>query len=270
MNRETLQNSAGLRVAIIAGLTLVLCIPALFIQFLIYERENRQVEAVREVTAKWGESQYLTGPVLSVPVLYEKKQTDGTINKIKRLLYVLPGDFSVAGHLYPEMRYRGIYQILLYNSDLQFSGNFILPSKEELDLEGGTLQLHEALLEFGISDPAGISDRIEIKWNDAVFEAKPGIRNCNTIKAGFHTNSPIDEKSDISTFQFSTRIKGSERLSVTPVGEETTASLSGKWSHPSFTGDFLPHIRKIDENQFSAEWKILNLNRNFPHYSMVS
>ncbi|MBN2366805.1 MAG: cell envelope integrity protein CreD, partial [Calditrichaeota bacterium] len=28
--------------------------------------------------------------------------------------------------------------------------------------------------------------------------------------------------------------------------------------------------RKIDENQFSAEWKILNLNRNFPHYSMVS
>ena len=33
---------------------------------------------------------------------------------------------------------------------------------------------------------------------------------------------------------------------------------------PSFVGSFLPHTRNISADNFHAEWKVLNLNRNFP------
>ena len=50
----------------------------------------------------------------------------------------------------------------------------------------------------------------------------------------------------------------------TPLGKTTLVSLKSNCSTPSFTGAFLPENREVAENGFSATWKILNLNRNYP------
>ena len=52
---------------IIGGLVLLLLIPAIFVQNLIREREQRQKEAVVEVSSKWAGKQIISGPVLVLP-----------------------------------------------------------------------------------------------------------------------------------------------------------------------------------------------------------
>ena len=65
-------------------------------------------------------------------------------------------------------------------------------------------------------------------------------------------------------FGINLRIKGSESAMFTPLGKTTFVSLKSNCSTPSFTGAFLPENREVAENGFSATWKILNLNRNYP------
>jgi inner membrane protein len=267
MTRDILRNSIGLRIAIILGLTLVLCIPALLIQYIIYEREHRRNDVLTEITSKWGEDQLIKGPVLSLPVYYEDRKTDGSVKNYTRYLYVLPDKFNISGTIIPQTRYRGIYQITLYGSDLNFSGNFKLPSLNELNIRNGIIQYRDAVLEFGLSDMKGLTDGVNLQWNNQAFPADAGIKNCTTLAKGFHIKAPLTEELNNYTFSCNIKLNGSETLSFSPVGEETRASISSRWAHPSFTGDFLPVIRHIEQDRFQAEWKVLNLNRNFPQYT---
>jgi inner membrane protein len=41
-------------------------------------------------------------------------------------------------------------------------------------------------------------------------------------------------------------------------------NVSSPWGNPSFVGSTLPTRRSVETGAFSAEWKVLHLNRNFP------
>lgn len=64
---------------IIAFLVLLLIIPTFFVQELIREREQRQKEAVVEVSNKWAGAQVVTGPMIVLP--YWQTDGDTTIKK---------------------------------------------------------------------------------------------------------------------------------------------------------------------------------------------
>ena len=70
MNSQQVRTSVGIKMLIIGGLVFLLLIPSLMIHFIIYERENRRREVLRDITSKWGEVQQITGPVMSIPVEY--------------------------------------------------------------------------------------------------------------------------------------------------------------------------------------------------------
>src|SRR5690606_38349357 len=65
-------------------------------------------------------------------------------------------------------------------------------------------------------------------------------------------------------FSLSLDLKGSEFLYFVPVGKETNINVTSAWQNPSFDGAFLPDQREIGDNGFTANWKVLHLNRNFP------
>jgi inner membrane protein len=48
-----------------------------------------------------------------------------------------------------------------------------------------------------------------------------------------------------------------------PLGKTTRVDLKANWNTPSFTGNYLPNNRNITEKEFSAQWQVLNLNRNY-------
>ncbi len=267
MFKERLKTSIGLKIAVLAGLTLALLIPALMIQGTIHEREQRRSEVLEEITSKWGGTQNIVGPVLSIPVEYITADPKGKVRRYTNMIYLLPDSLNIQGAMLPEVRYRGIYEILLYTANLGFSGKFNLANLGSLDLKDGIIKYDQAILEFGISDLKGLNDRIVLEWEDAQENANPGIINCSTIKKGFHMRSPLTPDKSEYAFRINLNLNGSESISFIPVGEENYASLQSNWQHPSFMGNFLPKVRQIDEKHFAAEWKILNLNRNFPQIS---
>ena len=267
MFAEKLKTSIGLKITVLAGLTLVLLIPALMIQGTIHEREKRRSEVLEEITSKWGGSQNITGPVLSIPVEYVMADPDGKIRQYTSIIYLLPDSLNIQAEMLPEIRYRGIYEILLYTANLGFSGKFNLAKIESLDLKNGTLMYDQAILEFGISDLKGLNNHVVMQWENSPQNTNPGIINCTSIKKGVHLRSPLDKEKSQYYFQMNLSLNGSNSISFVPVGEENHTSLESNWQHPSFMGDFLPKLRNIDEKHFTADWKILNLNRNFPQIS---
>ncbi len=67
--KNSLFNSVGFKLALIAFLSLLLMIPSLMIMDLIREREQRSNETIHEVTSIWGDEQTLTAPVLTLQVV---------------------------------------------------------------------------------------------------------------------------------------------------------------------------------------------------------
>ena len=53
-------------------------------------------------------------------------------------------------------------------------------------------------------------------------------------------------------------------MSFVPLGNVTEVEIESNWPSPSFNGNFLPDFREVTDDGFSAKWKILQLNRNFP------
>lgn len=101
MNQINIKNSLGLRITIIALLSLALLIPSFMLQVLIKERQERRDVAVKEVFSKWGDKQIIAGPILSIPYrAYMEIEDRGKISTIK-YMHILPNDMHVEGIVTP-------------------------------------------------------------------------------------------------------------------------------------------------------------------------
>ena len=262
-----MKNSITLKLLIIGFLILILLIPSKMIDSLIKERESTRDSAIVEVGSKWGRMQSIAGPVLTVP--YKdviKSEDDKMIEKIK-FAHFLPEDLVINGKILPEKLNRGIYEIVVYNSELKFEGNFSPPNFKELNFGENDLIWEDAFLTIGITDMRGIKEKIELNWDDKRFLFSPGLESRDMFQSGVSVNVPIDtaninDKNNI--FSFHININGSEELNLIPLGKETNVTLNSTWNNPGFDGAFLPDKREISDDGFYAEWKILHLNRTYP------
>ncbi len=259
----TLKNSIGLRLGIIAVVTLVLLIPALMIQSLISERQQRRNEAISDVFDKWGNVQTVSGPILSVPYKTVIKYKEGHTQTVKNYAHLLPDELKVNGKINPEIRYRGIYETVLYNSKINFNGSFTPKEIGELNIPEQDILWDEAFVSIGITDMKGIKELIKLKWNNSEFTTNPGIPTIDVLQSGVSARVNVRE-SDKYNFSFEINLNGSESIFFTPLGKETKVNLSSDWNTPSFAGQYLPASRNITEKNFTAEWSILHLNRNYP------
>ncbi len=73
----------------------------------------------------------------------------------------------------------------------------------------------------------------------------------------------ILQKKDFN-FSFNLNLNGSSFLSFIPIGKETNVNLTSNWAHPIFSGASLPDQHNITADGFTAHWKELHLNRNYP------
>ena len=53
------------------------------------------------------------------------------------------------------------------------------------------------------------------------------------------------------------------KMCIRDRGKTTRVDLKANWNTPRFTGNYLPNNRNITEKEFSAQWQVLNLNRNY-------
>ena len=264
-----IKNSVGLKLITITILMLLLLIPASMIKSIISERENLNQSVLNEVSRKWAGKQQINGPVLCIPLVYEyviedEKAGTKTITKTKHL-YLLPEQLSINGKIEPEKLKRGIYEVVVYRSALNISGNYKLNLK--IDPEGlKEIKYDKAFLTVGISDLRGIEDEIVLNWGKQKLDIQPGSKLSDMISSGVSIDLPnVKEQVDQSIdFSFQLNLQGSQNLSFIPIGSTTEVDLQSSWSSPSFNGNFIPDTREVSDSGFTANWKILQLNRNYP------
>jgi inner membrane protein len=263
MSFLNLKHSIGARLSIIALLTFVLLIPSFLIQGLISERENRRDSVAEEVSQKWGNKQTIIGPVISIPYKHYF-ENDDKVEQTIRYAHFLPEDLNIKGSIAPEERYRGIYKVIVYNSNLSISGHFPSPDLNRLKIPREDYLFEDAFVSVGISDMAGIKDVIKINWNNEEYTASPGIESNDVLESGISISPELEIGKKEFHFKFDLNLNGSSSLLFSPVGEQTNVQLSSDWPNPSFTGNFLPSDRKVTSSGFNSTWNILHLNRNFP------
>ena len=265
------KNSTGFRLVVIGILVLLLLIPSAWISSLVNEREGWKEEAVSEITSKWAKSQTIGGPVVTVPYLKKWQDEKGKTQTNLDYIHFLPNKLNIQGILNPEIRYRGIYKAILYNSKITLNGDFSFAKLDSLNVLLENIQWKDAFLTVHIPDMRGIKESIELLWNDQTFLFEPGIRDGGIFESGISVKIPLSKTElhkNLFNFAIKIDLNGSEEFNLFPLGRNTTVSLNSKWQHPSFIGAFLPEKRQIENSGFSASWKVLDLNRNYPQQWM--
>ncbi len=293
--------SASFRIAVVGILALLLLIPVGMVKNLVYERESTKRIAVSEISQKWGERQTVAGPILSVPYKKYAINEKGERAAVTQYAHFLPEELLIDGVLEPQIRSRGIFDAVVYSSEMNFSGKFAWPDVRDLGIKDADMDWDKAFVSVGISDMRGIEDNLKLNWNDASSGFEPGVQTNDVIRDDTQSNYEREpyygkrallpsqfqqeaftiagQSSGISArlpdsvryenikgyeFSFKLNLSGSRDLQFVPVGRTTEISLKSDWSAPSFSGAFLPDTREITEDGFEASWKILDLNRGYP------
>jgi inner membrane protein len=276
-------NKIILKSFLIGFLVLLLLIPTYFIQNLVSERQDRQKEAVAEISSKWAGPQTVTGPVIGIP--YHEMVTDqGNRKEEKKWAYFLPSRLNIHAHIIPEKRYRGIYQVIVYTTELEIKGSYDSLHLAELNIPAENLLWNEAAVFFDISDVQGLKEDMTLHLSGTGLPTgtnPPGMTNASVnvdldmVPAKFSSEQfrnslsaslPASLAGTHGPLEFSTtvKLKGSGNLLFVPAGKETRVEATSSWSDPSFTGSFLPDVRTVKDSGFVADWKVLYLNRNYP------
>jgi inner membrane protein len=268
-----IKQSITIRLFTIGILILLLLIPVSMVENLIREREARQMEAIVEVSTKWGEQQTVTGLMLTIPYktyskVYDGEKTDKfKLVESREYAHFLPDELNINGNISPEVRYRGIYEVIVYNSKIKLTGKFSTPSFEEWNIDENNIIWEDAFVSLGISDLRSIQDNISVKWNDYQYYFNPGVESNDVIQNGISARLPInhsDSTKKTTEFSLDLNFNGSSSLNFIPLGKVTKVNIKSDWQNPSFIGAFLPDERAINADGFTANWKVLHLNRPYP------
>jgi len=263
------RRSITLKLISIGILVLILLIPTSMLTSLVYERQNLRDNTIEEVSSKWGDSQTIGGPVISIPYTTQVKTDNGKTETEIRYAHFLPEEIQINGSINPEKRYRGIYVVVLYNTHLHVSGKFNFPSLKALNIPESEYSFNNAVMSIGISDMKGITEAINFKMNDSVYSFDPGVPTNDIYNSGASFKVNLQKQTEYK-FEFDISLNGSSSLQFLPFGKVTRVTLQSSWDSPSFEGSFLPANRKVTKDGFTANWKVLHLNRNYPQQGLGS
>ncbi len=256
--------SATFKLFTICAIILVLLIPASMVKSLIWERDLRKQGVINEINHKWGEAQTLVGPILSVPYRVHLEDKKGKTTTVTKYLHLLPDNVDIQSRINPEVRYRGIYEAVLYNTTLSMNGRFPRIPVKALRIAPENVVWSGAFVSIGITDMRGIKESIHATFDGRQLAMEPGIETADVITSGVSADIRIDADTKSYPFRFDLNLNGSRQIHFSPVGKVTTVVARSQWSDPSFDGAFLPVERKVAADGFTAKWKILHLNRNYP------
>ena len=251
MNQGTITRKL-FAIAFIGGLCFV---ASLVILGPVSERQIRHDEANSEVANSWSKRQTIIGPML----VSRENGPEHNVN-----IFILPETLHYETILEPEVLTRGIFRSVVYSSTIKVSGEFATE-----DIRRATVSNRNAVFSVVITDTRGIAQQVDLEWNTIKYPFNPGpgiafpehqLQN----SSGLHALVPINSDQEKVPFSFAVKLKGSEGISIAPLGKETTLDISSSWPTPKFVGAFLPSARSVSDDGFTGEWKISSFGRPYP------
>lgn len=250
----------------IAGLSLLLCIPLRMTGSAVWERSAARDHVKTDIANSMAGAQRLAGPVLVLPyrqaVAKEIKGRDGktTFRTVweSRTHVWLPDTLNINSDVVNIPKSRGIYKAQLYQNSLKINASFNTARNTAPTGEG--VKWGQPYLALGVSDVRGISEMPRGKMNDKalVFAADTGLA---LLESGVHAPVDIGPDGHFET-SIGLDLKGMERIDFMPVGRDTTVTMHSNWPHPSFQGRYLPDSQEISKDGFNARWRTTFLATN--------
>ncbi len=256
------QKSLYLKIGFILVLVLLLMIPNLLIQDLIRERQSLDFEVKREISANWGPSQNIIGPILSIPYTIEV-EIDEKKKLVEHTLRVVPEDVDMEVDLNTEERKKGIYKAILYNAKHKINGTFKLPTVSDFGNYIKEIHWNRAIVDIGFSSASSLDDIVQFQWNNDTYKMESGVSNPTLFHSGIHTKVNIDTLKRQYKFSSNIGINGSESINYLPIASNTKVKMNSTWDSPGFNGLPSPQNREITNNGFTAEWRATEYNRPF-------
>ena len=240
---------AGIKLAVIALLCILLLIPWFFIRSMIDERSSTESAACSEVCEKWGGSQLIEGPALKV---YTGKDTSS--------FSLLPETLDIRADVSTRTLSRGIYDFTVYDADVVLSGVFMLPPTLT-DQQRANLMRNCWQMAVDITSLKGLTDNPQVTV---------GGRTLTPQEITFE-GSRLLWRVDLTpllaggklAYEIHLPLRGSNGLDFAPMGTTTTVAVHSDCPTPSFGGNFLPVERTVTSNGFDAQWRVLAINRSF-------
>lgn len=264
--QKFLHESATIKLFIIGFIILLLLIPLTFVTSLVHERQYRQDEAIAEISRTWGTDQTITGPMITIPYQPTSRGAKGEmiIANEKNYYHFLPDKLHIQSDLKTEKRSRGIFDVVVYTTEIKISGVFHRPDLSLVENAGLALP-ENAFISLGISDLHNLADLLVLDWGGEQLPLTPGVEHAEVIESGVSVPLNLATRSDTGAVNFSItfNLRGSRSIHFVPVGKETEVQMSGNWGSPSFQGAFFPE-HEVQKDSFTAHWKMIYLNRNYP------
>lgn len=256
--------SNTLKLTIIAIIILLLLIPLAMIKGTIIEREQTK-ESVKEEIA----NATATDQVITAPKLHYLRTITTNNNNEETHIYEKANRLDFDTKVNVETLRRSIYEILVYNSTIQISGNFIasdsLCNQKFCDLQ------------FEISDFKGLKSIPKLiffnqEYTFDVIQKSSGVIPYDYNKNILSTTIKLPEDlqaGDNLDFHIDLEVTGTESIDFIASANHTTLKMESTYPHPSFNGDFLPTKRTITDKGFTAEWSVLGINTSNAANSMA-
>jgi len=262
---QQFMNSYSIKMVIVSILAILLLIPSFLIMAIIQERISLSEGVKKELYSQWGGKQVVAGPVLNVPFsVTEEGGNNQQTKERKGVAHFLPETVKTDGILFPEIRQRGIYKVVVYHGTLKLKGTFVQPDISKLEVSNAKYNWDAAYFTIGISDMRGIKNLPELVINGRKCTVEPGVADADLFKSGITIKANSLDIKQAMNFEIELALNGSEDLSVEALGKTSEVAMKSEWAQPSFTGEFLPANRQVTEKGFVADWKVTHLNRNFP------
>jgi len=261
-----MRTSPMLRLGIMGLLMVMLLVPLAMIYSVVSEREVRRNQVTSEISAESGGSQTVGGPVLVIPYRYTSVDNQGRSRPVIAHLSLLPEVLQVEGQVEPEVRRRALFPVIVYKAHLKISGRFPRPDLTHVRPAPEEMLWDDAMLNVGVSDPKGISRRLETNLGGQARPFVPGVSDVGLFSTGVQAPASGLLSAGTTPIPFSLELdlNGTRELRFLPVGHETTVQLASVWPHPSFVGSPLADERRISRDGFNATWRVPYFGRGYP------
>lgn len=247
------------KASLVVGLALAMLIPLGFVQGVIGERIMLQAQAVQDIRALWGGAQQVAGPMLQLR--YRTLET-GTA----QTLWLQPDSLSIRTHLVPEIRYRGLFQTVVYRAEIDIAGSFPPLARAVLGERPKRVDWADSRLLLGVADPRSLilPEPATFAGEELSFEpSAQAPRGLDTLAASVAKLADADPAQPLP-FHLKLRLNGSSDIAFLPLARTTEVAIDAAWDAPSFFGRFAPDERQIGADGFSAHWHITHLGTALP------
>ena len=257
---------------IIGAITVVLWGFSLIIGGVVDSRSQLSKETQKEVAKSWSKDQDFVGPMLCVPVCNDTASSPFTC------MYILPEHLEADADIQSETLHRGIFDASVYRSKISMTGTFSLKESNmvtaaSLGKKSIRFDWQNAQIVTAISDKRGIEEAMHFTLGDqkAELDKRFNSYGSTSLRSVFNSDwkTEMCSMTDLSglvgkevNFTLELNLKGSDELSIAPIGRNSQISIHGNSSNPSFKGMVLPSSREITDNGFAAMWKVSSLNRS--------